>query len=63
MFSELGPVFSQIKASPYANFDEFLLQLMKVLIEHYPTEAYSKFEEVSYLLRHKHLKMGDYLVL
>lgn len=36
---------------------------MKILLQHYPTEAYSKFEEVSYLLRHKHLKMNEFLVL
>jgi hypothetical protein len=56
-----------LKNAKSTNGDDLFNHLNEVfnkLILHFPTQAYDKLEEVSYLLKHKaRLNTGDFLVL
>lgn len=61
-FNELKTILKNIKSSKGSDLYTHLQDVVGKLIQHYPTQAYDKLEEVSYLLKHQDtLKMGDFL--
>ena len=52
-FVELKTILKNIKSSKGTDLYAHLQEVMKKLILHYPTQAFQKLEEVSYLLKHE----------
>lgn len=64
MFDTLNDVFAKAesevsKFNKTQNLNDFLQEVLKNLIDHYPGQAYEKLEEVAYLLKAD--KLGDFL--
>ena len=62
MFDTLNDVFAKAeskvsKFNKTQNLNDFLQEVLKILIDHYPGQAYEKLEEVAYLLKAD--KLGD----
>ena len=63
-FQELKTILKNLKSSKGKDLYTHLQDIMKHLILHYPTQAYEKLEEVSYLLKNEDThKMEDFLKL
>ena len=64
-FQELKTILKSIKGQGQTNGIDLYTHLQNVmsqLIQHFPTQAFDKLEEVSYLLKNKDThRLGDYL--